>query len=193
MKSVCVFCGSSVGNRPIFREMAAVVGRTLAERKLRLIYGGGNIGLMGVVADAVLETGGEVVGVIPRMLAEKEVAHGGLTELIVVGSMHERKALMADRSDAFLALPGGFGTFEEFCEVLTWAQLGLHSKPCGLLNIDGFYDSLLHLFDRAVCDKLLRPEHRSLVIPGTDVSLLLDQLQSYNPIVREKWIDRDQT
>jgi uncharacterized protein (TIGR00730 family) len=193
MRSVCVFCGSSAGEKPVFREAAGIVGQTLARRKLRLIYGGGNVGLMGAVADAVLAAGGEVVGVIPQALLEKELAHEGLTELIVVQSMHERKALMADRADAFLALPGGYGTFEEFCEVLTWAQLGLHAKPCGLLNVDGFYDALLGLFDRAVDEGFLRTEHRSIVTCGTDVEDLLDLFATYQPPVLEKWIDRSRS
>lgn len=191
MKSVCVFCGSNVGDKPIYRQIAAEVGRAIARRKLRLIYGAGNIGLMGVVADAALEAGGEVVGVIPQMLVDKEVAHSGLTELIVVQSMHERKALMANRSDAFIALPGGFGTFEEFCEVLTWAQLKLHTKPCALVNIDGFYDPLLAMFDRAVTDGFLRPEHRSLVLAGDDLEQLLDKLETVESPNVEKWIDRE--
>src|SRR5262245_21660092 len=137
MKSVCVFCGSNLGDKPIYREMAAQVGRRLAALGLTLVYGGGNVGLMGVLADAALEAGGRVIGIIPQALADWEVAHAGLTELVIVQSMHERKARMADAADAFLALPGGFGTFEEFCEVLTWSQLGLHKKPCGLLNVGG--------------------------------------------------------
>ena len=144
---------------------------------------------MGVVADAALSAGGEVIGVIPQALLDKELGHGSLTELVVVGSMHERKATMANRADAFLALPGGFGTFEEFCEVLTWAQLGLHNKPCGLLNVNGFYDPLLALFDRSVADGFLRPKHRSLVLTGVSPSEILDGLANFVPIVLEKWID----
>jgi uncharacterized protein (TIGR00730 family) len=191
MKSVCVFCGSSLGDKPIYREMAAIVGRKLAALGLRLVYGGGNIGLMGVVADAALAAGGEVIGVIPQALVDWELAHGGLTELIVVQSMHERKARMADAADAFLALPGGFGTFEEFCEVLTWSQLGFHAKPCGVLNVSGFYDPLLALFDRAVQDRFLQPGHRELVIADTDVDALLARLASYQPVKVTKLIDRD--
>jgi len=190
MKSVCVFCGSNVGDKPIYREMATALGRRLAARGLRLVYGGGNVGLMGVIADATLDAGGEVVGVIPQPLADWEVAHAGLTELIVVGSMHERKARMADESDAFVALPGGYGTFEEFCEALTWSQLGLHVKPCGLLNVDGFYDPLLALFDRAVQDRFLRPEHRDLVMADTDVDALLERLASYRPVKINKLMTR---
>lgn len=179
MKSICVFCGSRLGSKPIYRETAKSVGQLIAQQQLRLVYGGGNIGLMGVVADAVLEHGGEVVGVIPGHLQEKEVGHAGLTELHVVSSMHERKALMANLSDAFIALPGGFGTFEEFCEILTWAQLDLHRKPCGLLNVDGFYDPLLTLFDRAVDDGFLRPEYRSMVLTATDADELLMRMRAY--------------
>ncbi|MBL8868169.1 MAG: TIGR00730 family Rossman fold protein [Planctomycetaceae bacterium] len=179
MKSICVFCGSRLGSKPIYRETAKSVGQLIAQQQLRLVYGGGNIGLMGVVADAVLEYGGEVVGVIPGHLQEKEVGHAGLTELHVVSSMHERKALMANLSDAFIALPGGFGTFEEFCEILTWAQLDLHRKPCGLLNVDGFYDPLLTLFDRAVDDGFLRPEYRSMVLTATDADELLMRMRAY--------------
>lgn len=179
MKSICVFCGSRLGSKPIYRETAKSVGQLIAQQQLRLVYGGGNIGLMGVVADAVLEHGGEVVGVIPGHLQEKEVGHAGLTELHVVSTMHERKALMANLSDAFVALPGGFGTFEEFCEILTWAQLDLHRKPCGLLNVDGFYDPLLTLFDRAVDDGFLRPEYRSMVLTATDTDELLMRMRAY--------------
>lgn len=179
MKSICVFCGSRLGSKPIYRETAKSVGQLIARQQLRLVYGGGNIGLMGVVADAVLEHGGEVVGVIPGHLQEKEVGHAGLTELHVVSTMHERKALMANLSDAFVALPGGFGTFEEFCEILTWAQLDLHRKPCGLLNVDGFYDPLLTLFDRAVDDGFLRPEYRSMVLTATDADELLMRMRAY--------------
>lgn len=179
MKSICVFCGSRLGSKPIYRQTAKSVGQLIAQQQLRLVYGGGNIGLMGVVADAVLEHGGEVVGVIPGHLQEKEVGHAGLTELHVVSTMHERKALMANLSDAFIALPGGFGTFEEFCEILTWAQLDLHRKPCGLLNVDGFYDPLLMLFDRAVDDGFLRPEYRSMVLTATDADELLMRMRAY--------------
>ncbi len=190
MKSVCVFCGSNFGDKPIYREMAAIMGRKLATLGLKLVYGGGNVGLMGVVADAALQAGGEVIGVIPQSLVDWEVAHRGLTELIVVQSMHERKARMADASDAFVALPGGYGTFEEFCEVLTWSQLGLHAKPCGVLNIGGFYDSLLALFDRAVQDRFLQPGHRDLVLADTDVDVLLERLAAYKPVKVNKLIDR---
>ena len=164
MKRVCVFCGSSQGLRPAYKEAAQAMGEALALRKVGLVYGGGNVGLMGIVADAALAAGGEVIGVIPKALVAKEIAHTSLTDLRVVGSMHERKALMAELSDAFVMLPGGFGTFEEFCEVLTWAQLGLHQKACGLLNIEVYYNHLIALFDHAVAEQFVRPQHRSLVL-----------------------------
>jgi uncharacterized protein (TIGR00730 family) len=190
MKSVCVFCGSNYGDNPVYQEMAAVMGRKLAMAGLKLVYGGGKVGLMGVLADAALAAGGEVVGVIPQAIVDMEVAHLGLTELIVVQSMHERKARMADASDAFIALPGGYGTFEEFCEVLTWSQLGFHVKPCGVLNVGGFYDPLLALFDRAVQDRFVRPEHRELVLADTDVNALLERLASFKPIKVHKLFGR---
>lgn len=179
MKSICVFCGSRLGSKLTYREVAASVGELIAHQRLRLVYGGGNIGLMGVVADAVLASGGEVVGVIPKHLQDKEVGHAGLTELHIVNTMHERKALMANLADAFIALPGGFGTFEEFCEILTWAQLDLHHKPCGLLNIDHFYDPLISLFDRAVDEGFLRPEYRAMVLTASDPDELLMRLRAY--------------
>ena len=193
MKSLCVFCGSSSGRSPAYRETARAVGRELARRGLRLVYGGGNIGLMGAIADAALGAGGEVIGVIPHALMAKEVGHRGLTQLRVVGSMHERKALMADLSDAFLAMPGGFGTLEEFCEVLTWAQLGLHAKPIGLLNVAGFFDPLLRFFDRAVSERLLSEENRSLVLAGETVEEVLGLLAAYRPARVEKWIDKEES
>ncbi len=165
----------------------------LAERGLGLVYGGGCVGLMGTLADAALSSGVEVIGVIPESLLAWEVGHTGVTDLRVVGSMHERKALMADLADAFVALPGGFGTFEEFCEVLTWSQLGLHTKPCGLLNTAGYYDPLLRLFDHAVEEQFLRPEHRALVLEATDPGELLNRILQYQPPVLQKWIDRDET
>ena len=193
MESICVFCGSSPGNRSAYRKAAVSLGQELARRRLRLVYGGGNVGLMGVLADAVLEAGGTVVGVIPQALVDKEVAHRGLTELRIVESMHQRKAQMADLADAFIAMPGGFGTLEEFCEMLTWLQLGLHSKPCGLLNIEGFFDPLLALFDRAVADRLLRSEQRDSVLENHSPGDLLNQLAQYRPITLGKWLDRTQS
>ncbi|MFN3648787.1 MAG: TIGR00730 family Rossman fold protein [Armatimonadota bacterium] len=193
LKNVCVFCGSSSGSRPEYREAAREVGRALARRGIGLVYGGGNIGLMGEVAEAALQAGGRVTGVIPQALLAREVGHRGLTELVVVHSMHERKALMAERSDAFLALPGGFGTFEEFCEAITWTQLGVHRKPCGLLNVAGFYDPLLALFDHAVSEGFLHPQHREIVLVRNEIEPLLDAFAGYIPQDVEKWLDRDET
>lgn len=196
MKRVAVFCGSSKGSNPVYVQAAGLLGRALVERGWGLVYGGGQIGLMGVLADAVLAAGGEVIGVIPEALALKEVAHDGLTDLRVVTSMHERKAMMAELSDAFIAMPGGFGTFEEFCEIVTWAQLGMHVKPCGLLNVNGFFDPLLALFDRGVTEGFIRPQHRALVLEDADPVQLLNCIVEWNPAEVEpvvKWIERTQT
>ena len=163
MRSVCVFCGSNPGRRPEYLAGAADLGRTLAARGLRVIYGGAHVGTMGALADAVLAAGGEVIGVIPGLLVDAEVAHPGLTDLRVTGSMHERKAMMADLSDGFIALPGGLGTLEEFAEIVTWAQLGLHAKPTGLLNLLGYYDGLLGFLDHATAERFVRPD-----APGHD-------------------------
>lgn len=192
LKRVCVFCGSSPGARPAYAEAARAMGRALAERGIGLVYGGGKVGLMGVVADAVLKAGGEVVGVIPEALLAREVGHGGVTELRVVRSMHERKATMADLSDAFVALPGGFGTWEEYCEVLTWAQLGIHPKPCGILNVAGYYDPLLALVDHAVSEGFVRPGHRTLVLQATDPAEMLDLLRDFRPPPTIPWIEPDE-
>ena len=186
---ICVFCGSNLGIDVAYRDAAVKLGRLLVVRGIELVYGGGNIGLMGVVADAVLTDGGRVIGVIPESLMAKEVGHLGLTELRIVKSMHERKALMADLSDGFIALPGGFGTFEEFCEVVTWSQLGIHSKPCGLLNVGGYYDPLLVLFDRAVGAGFLREENRSLVLAAGTAEALLEQMARYRATMVSKWIE----
>lgn len=192
MNTICVYCGSSVGARDEYARAAAEVGRLLAERGQRIVYGAGNIGLMGVLADAALQAGGEVIGVIPHALVARELAHNGVSELRIVDSMHERKALMADLSDGFLALPGGFGTFEELCEMLTWLQLGIHQKPCGLLNTLGYYDHLIAMFDRAVGDRFLRPQHRALLIVDDEPASLLDRLQTTSPPDVHKWLDRDE-
>ncbi len=186
---MCIFCGSSNGSRKDYAEAAKSVGQLLAERGLRMVYGGGRVGLMGEAADAALAAGGEVVGVIPEDLRKKEIAHAGLTELHVVGSMHERKALMADLSDGFIALPGGYGTLEEFAEVLSWAQLSIHEKPCGLLNVNGFYDPLATFFDTAVEEGFVRPDHRSLVLMEKDPQRLLDRMAGYTPPEAKKWIE----
>jgi uncharacterized protein (TIGR00730 family) len=191
MKRICVFCGSSNGIQAVYAESARTLGKALASNDIGLVYGGGNVGLMGVVADAVMEGGGEVIGVIPEALVQRELAHRGVTELIVVRSMHDRKAKMAELSDAFVALPGGYGTFEEFCEIVTWAQLGLHTKPCAILNVEGYYDPLLTLFDRAVAEGFVHQSNRRLVLQGTEPARLLDLLAAYTPPRTEKWISRD--
>ena len=188
MRRVCVFCGSSVGGRAEYADAARRLGTLLAGRGLGLVFGAGHVGLMGVLADAVLAAGGEAAGVIPQALVDKELAHRGLTELHVVGTMHQRKALMADRADAFVALPGGFGTCDEFFEVLTWAQLGIHAKPVGLLNVAGFFDALLAWVDRAVAEGFLRAEHRRLLLVDDDPARLLDTLAAYHPFAPgPKW------
>lgn len=192
MKSVCVFCGSGEGIREDYARAARELGRTMVSRGLRLVFGGGQVGLMGVVADATMEAGGEAVGVMPQGLLEKEIGHQSLTDLKVVGTMHERKALMADMSDAFVGLPGGYGTFEELLEVLTWSQLGLHEKPCGLLNVAGFYEPLLALFDHAAAEGFIRGEHRALALIEEDPQKLLDLLESYTPPSTGKWVPPEQ-
>lgn len=181
MRRLCVFCGSSRGQRPAYAEAARRLGLALAGRGLDLVYGGGHIGLMGVVADAVLEAGGKVYGVIPRSMVERELAHRGLTELHVVETMHRRKALMADLADAFAALPGGFGTADELFEILTWAQLGLHPKPVGLLDVEGFFGPLLAWLDRAVADGFLRPAHRELLHVAREPEELVEMLLKAQP------------
>jgi len=193
LSRVCVFCGSNKGIRESYATATVALAQTLAERNIGLVYGGGNVGLMGVLADAALEAGAEVIGVIPRFLVEKEVAHKNLTEMRVVASMHERKALMAELSDAFIALPGGYGTFDEFCEILTWAQLGLHHKPCGILNADGYYDSFLKMLEHAEAEEFLKPEHRRMIIAAPEAGVLVDQLAACQmPAIQEKWISREQ-
>jgi uncharacterized protein (TIGR00730 family) len=188
LRRICVFCGSSSGTQPIYTHAAETVGRLLAQQGTELVYGGGNVGLMGTVADSCLAHGGRVLGVIPQLLVDKEVAHTGLTELRIVGSMHERKALMADLADAFIALPGGFGTWEEFCEILTWSQLGIQRKACALLNVNGYYSPLLQMADNAVAEGFLRPIHRDLLLSGEDPAALLDRLDTYVVPTVDKWI-----
>jgi uncharacterized protein (TIGR00730 family) len=188
MRRICVFCGSSAGGSPAYAEAASAVGRLLAAEGIGLVFGGGRVGLMGVVADAVLAGGGEAIGVIPEALLRREVGHTGLTELLVVESMHERKARMADLSDGFVALPGGFGTLEELFEVVTWAQLGIHPKPCGLLDVAGYYEPLLQLLDRGVDESFIRPQHRGLVLAGTDPARLLERMRRFVPPTTEAWI-----
>ncbi len=194
MRRVCVFCGSSFGARHIFADAARAVGRALVTRGLALVYGGGSVGLMGVVADAVLAAGGEVIGIIPRSMATKEIAHHGLSDLRVVDSMHERKAQMAELADAFLALPGGFGTFEELLEMITWSQLGIHRKPIGVFNVASYFDPLLELVDRGIHEEFIRPEYRGLFVTADDADVLLEQLAAYvppPPIL--KWIGLDES
>jgi uncharacterized protein (TIGR00730 family) len=176
LQRACIFCGSSTGGRPEYRAAAEEVAIRLAERDVGIVFGGGCVGLMGVVADTALAHGAHVIGVIPSAMVAREIAHRRLPDLRIVNSMHERKALMASLSDAFIALPGGFGTFEEFCEVVTWTQLGLHRKPCGLLNISGYYDPLVGLFDRAVTDGFIRPENRQIVVADSDPGALIERL-----------------
>jgi uncharacterized protein (TIGR00730 family) len=190
LRSLCVFCGSSAGTREVYQQAAQTVGRLLCRRGIELVYGGGRVGLMGLVANACLNEGGRVIGVIPQALADKEIAHTGLTELRIVGSMHERKALMADLSDAFMSLPGGFGTWEEFFEVLTWSQLGIQRKACGVLNVAGYYDPLLDMADRALSEGFVREAHRDLLLSDADPERLLDRLNSYAAPAADKGISR---
>jgi uncharacterized protein (TIGR00730 family) len=188
MKRVCVFCGSSPGHKPEYRVVAAQLGTALAERGIGLVYGGAALGLMGAVADAALAAGGEVIGVIPQALVDREVAHSGLRDLRIVGSMHERKALMAELADAFIALPGGIGTFEELFEVWTWTQLGSHSKPCALLNVQGFYDKLLGFLDHVVEQAFLKQVHRDVLLVADTPTQLLDLLRVARIPTDTKWI-----
>jgi uncharacterized protein (TIGR00730 family) len=191
--SICVFCGSSTGNEPTYAEAARSLGAALASQKIRLVYGGGSVGLMGILADAVLEHGGSVVGVIPQALWDREVGHRALTELHIVANMHERKAMMADLSDGFVALPGGIGTMEELFEAWTWAQLGVHEKPCALLNVSGYFDALLTFIDHMVAQGLLRHEHREMLIVADNPGALLSRIESYNPPIVAKWLDANRT
>jgi uncharacterized protein (TIGR00730 family) len=193
MKRICVFCGSNNGANPAYLEAAEKVGKFLAANNIELVYGGGRVGLMGKIADTVLANGGRVFGVIPQSLSDKEVAHQGLTELHIVNSMHERKALMAELADGFIALPGGFGTFEELCEIITWAQLGFHSKPCALLNVNGFYDNLIAMFDFATREKFVREEHRKIVLIESEIEKLYELMKNFRPPIIEKWLDKKST
>jgi uncharacterized protein (TIGR00730 family) len=193
LKSICVFCGSKPGNDPDFEGAARTLGITLASEGVTLVYGGARVGLMGALADATLEAGGEVVGVIPKALVEREISHTGITKLHTVGSMHERKALMSDLSEGFIALPGGTGTLEEFFEVQTWAQLGEHTKPCGLLNAGGYYDPLIALFDHMVAEGFLSEEHRAMILVETEPRPLLDAFARYEAPKVPKWIGKSET
>lgn len=188
MKAVCVFCGSSLGDNAAFRNGARAMGHEIARRGLTLVYGGGSVGLMGVVADAALEAGGKVHGVIPAALDAKEVGHKNLTVKEVVGSMHERKARMAELSDAFVAMPGGIGTFEEIFEIWTWAQLGIHAKPLGFYNVDRFYDGLLTFVDKATVDGFIREQHRHMALVADRPGALLDLFAHHVPVAMPKWL-----
>jgi len=188
IKRICVFCGSSTGVRAAYAEAATQLGRELANSRVALVFGGGRVGLMGILADSVLVAGGQAIGVMPRSLVEKEIAHTSLTELHVVESMHQRKALMADLSDAFLLLPGGFGSWEEFCEIVTWLQLGIHRKPCAILNVAGYYNGLLSLADHASREGFLRPAHHKMIIVEDDPQAVLSQLARVSIPSEVKWV-----
>lgn len=191
MKSVCVFLGANPGNSEIYAESAHNLGQELARRGITTVYGGSNMGLMGILAESALSAGGKVVGVIPDSLVQKEVAHNGLSELHVVDSMHERKARMADLSDGFIAMPGGIGTMEEFFEVFTWGQLGFHQKPCGLLDIGGYYSRLLSFLDQAVDEGFLKRPHKEMVVTGSTPTEILDAFSGYAPPSVSKWTEKD--
>jgi uncharacterized protein (TIGR00730 family) len=193
MKKICVYCGSSSGKSPEYLASASVLAKEMVKRNIGLVYGGANVGIMGEIANTMLANGGNVTGVIPQALIDKEVGHFGLTELKIVGSMHERKAIMADLSDGFIALPGGLGTLEELFEVLTWSQLGFHHKPCALLNIKQYYESLSVFLDHAVEEEFVKPIHREMLLVASDPSQLLDAMESYQPPAVDKWIGRNET
>lgn len=190
---LCVFCGSSHGHHPRYADAARALGQQLAGRGIGVVYGGGNVGLMGVLADAALAGGGEVVGVIPHALFAKELGHTAITDLRIVQTMHQRKSLMAELSDGFIALPGGFGTLDELCEILTWAQLGIHHKPCALLNVDGYFDGFLQFLDSAVAEGFLRGEHRALLIVAQEIGDMLQQMSTYRSPIHDQWLTPDQT
>ncbi|MEO0470029.1 MAG: TIGR00730 family Rossman fold protein [Bacteroidota bacterium] len=193
MKSICVFCGSNTGHDPIYSDLAQQLGHLLVDQNIKLIYGAGKVGLMGIIAEAMLAKGGEVVGVIPGFLKAKEVGHDGLTEMIETDTMHQRKQIMADLSEGFIAMPGGFGTMDELCEILTWAQLGLHQFPIGILNVNGYFDTLIQLFDHMVQEGFVTPVNRQLVIEAASPAELLEKMRNYNPPRAEKWLDRTRT
>ena len=193
IRRVCVFCGSNTGNDPAYIEAAQSLGRLFAREGIALVYGGGSVGLMGQLADAVLEAGGEAIGVIPHALWAREVGHRGLTDLRIVDTMHERKATMAELADAFIALPGGLGTLEEIFEVWTWAQLGLHQKPLGFLDVNGFYAPLMEFLDRAVRARFVKEQHRAIAMIASDAEALLRRFDSWQPPRVEKWITKEET
>lgn len=193
MQSITVFCGSSSGSKPVYAEQATSLGKTLAQRGITLIYGGAQVGLMGAVANGALAAGGKVIGVIPDFLGRKEIAHSGLTELIVVKSMHERKQQMNELCTGVIALPGGFGTLEELFEMLTWGQLGLHQKPIGILNVDGYYDDLIRLLQSMVDNGLLRKSNYAMVLVDGTIEGLLQKMEDYQPPQEKKWMTTSQT
>lgn len=193
MKSICVYCGSNPGRQEAYSRAARDLARALVNRNLKLVYGGASVGIMGLIADTVLQLGGEAVGVIPEALVRKEVAHPNLTELHVTQSMHERKTLMAELSDGFIAMPGGIGTLEEIFEIWTWAQLGFHKKPCGLLNTEGYFDSLTTFFDHAVAEQFVKQPHRSMLLVDSAPEMLLERFASYEAPTTQKWIGKTDT
>lgn len=193
IRRICVFCGSNSGSNPAYTEAARHLGQLFARHGICLVYGGGSVGLMGELADAALQSGGEVIGVIPHALWAREVGHRGLTDLRIVETMHERKAMMADLADAFIALPGGLGTLEEIFEIWTWAQLGLHAKPMGFLDVNGFYGPLMQFLDRAVSDRFLKGPHRAIAMVDADPEKLLARFETWHPPRVEKWITREET
>ncbi len=193
INSICIYCGSSPGRIEAYSQAAQALAAALVSRNIRLIYGGAGIGIMGMVADHVLKLGGQAIGVIPKALAHKEVAHPNLTELHVTQSMHERKMLMAELADGFIALPGGIGTLEELFEIWTWAQLGFHQKPCGLLNVAGYYDALISFLDHVAAEQFVKPHHRAMLMVEADPQLLLDRYVNYQPPPVKHWVNKDQT
>ncbi len=193
MKRLCVYCGSSSGRQPGYAQVARQLARAMVSKNIDLVYGGASVGIMGEIANAVLQEGGDVIGVIPKGLFAKEVAHTGITELREVGSMHERKALMADLSDGFIALPGGLGTIEEILEIITWSQLGMHRKPCGFLNVNNYYDKLIEFLDHAVSEQFIKTTHRSTILIDECPDGLLDKFEAYKAPETAKWIDRKST
>jgi uncharacterized protein (TIGR00730 family) len=193
MRKICVYCGSNPGSRPVYRESARTLGNELAARGLGLVYGGASVGVMGAVADGVLEKGGQAIGVLPHFFASKEIAHAGLDELIIVNSMHERKARMAELADGFIALPGGWGTIEEIFEMLTWAQLGHHRKPCGILNVESYYDELSLFLEKAIENHFVKEEFRPMMMIDSSAQSLLDRFERYRAPVVKKWIGPEET
>jgi len=193
INSICIYCGSSPGRLDAYGKAAQALAQALVSRNIRLIYGGAGIGIMGTVADQVLKLGGQAIGVIPKALAHKEVAHPNLTELHVTQSMHERKMLMAELADGFIALPGGIGTLEELFEIWTWAQLGFHQKPCGVLNVAGYYDALINFLDHVAAEQFVKPHHRGMLMVESDPNLLLDRYVSYQAPAVKQWVSKDDT